>query len=615
MVSTNKKSKHGIAYRLVLYILLFSSLITLLGTILQLYVDYRKDIQSIEKGIIQIEASHLQSLINSLWNFDIDQLKVQMEGILQLPGMRYLAIEYEDGMSISVGIPQEVNIVSRQFDMIYKEIPGEEYHLGNLEVVFSLDGVYRRLFDRILIILGTQTIKTFLVSAFILIIFHFLVTRHLISLAKYTQQLDTDSLDFPFHFTRKAKKNGETDELDQVANALDNMRIKLKNSYSELKVNELRIRSIFDTAAEAIFTIDSRGIIESFNPAAENLFLYKADEVKGNAIKMLIPSPQKGKHDEYIAEYLRTGKSKVMGTGREVSGQRKDGTIFPMYIAVSEIRLGGNPFFTGIAHDLSEQKQKEEQIKNHSILLEKAVQNKTKEMELITERLIRQEKLATIGQISSSIAHELRNPLGAIKQAVFYLKRKIDPSLSKEREFLLLIEDEINSSNKVITNLLGMTRIKEIHQERFELRNVVLEAANRCGLEEKKMKLFIDLKNEPFWIWADRLQIRQVLINVITNAVKASPPGGKIFVIGRSLTEENQFEIQVRDNGCGIAPGDIDRVFEPLYTNRQKGTGLGLSICKQIMEKHGGGISLSSKPEEGTNVSIILPNNDPNNNN
>jgi PAS domain S-box-containing protein len=290
---------------------------------------------------------------------------------------------------------------------------------------------------------------------------------------------------------------------------------------------------------------------------------------------------------------------------------RADGDIIWVRDSARVQREGAIKIVYGVVSSVTERKQAEERIKNQNVLLEQAVQKKTREMELIMERLIRQEKLATIGQISTSIAHELRNPLGVIKLSAFYLKDlylkgKLDSTNSKVKEHLELIEAELYTTNRVITDLLAMTRMNGAKREEVDLRAIILEAAGRSHLDQQ-IQLHLELDPEPFLIWVDPVQFRQVMINILTNAVQACSGQAVVTIKGILLAADNVCQIQIQDNGCGIPPETIDSIFEPLYTTKNKGTGLGLTICKQIIENHAGAISVSSQPGQGTTVQILLP--------
>jgi signal transduction histidine kinase len=174
------------------------------------------------------------------------------------------------------------------------------------------------------------------------------------------------------------------------------------------------------------------------------------------------------------------------------------------------------------------------------------------------------------------------------------------------KDHLDLIETELHTTGRVISDLLEMTRLKPTEQEQIDLQTVLLEVAARANLEER-IQLRLDFDRNPFLIEADPLQIRQVFINLLINAADASPQGGEVLVKAQTLTDQNQCQIEIQDKGHGIDTDTIDKVFEPLYTSKVKGSGLGLTICKQITENHGGKIFLNSKIGQGTTVRILIP--------
>ena len=218
-----QRYEHPLAYRLLFYILLCSSIFTVLATALQLFFDYKRDISFIEERMVQIETSYLTSLTNSVWMIDPKAVKLQLQGILSLPDIEYLEIKSSNPYEhYTAGEqPSGYATIKRSFPMHYTS-EGQTYYFATLEVTVSLEGVYQRLFDKTLIILATQAIKTFLVSLFILFIVQYLITRHLGKMASYARQLDLEHLHVPLNLTRKNKNR--KDELEQVVNAINDMR-------------------------------------------------------------------------------------------------------------------------------------------------------------------------------------------------------------------------------------------------------------------------------------------------------------------------------------------------------------------------------------------------------
>ncbi|MBF0290104.1 MAG: hypothetical protein HQM14_19985 [SAR324 cluster bacterium] len=223
--------KKGIAYRLIVYILICSSMITLVGTGYQLFLEYWRDINLIEDQMEQIQKSHLMGLINSLWMTDTQQAKVLLEGVVRLPDIQYLEIQSTERVWISAGTLKEHNIIEKRFPMNFSH-QGEDFNLGSLYAVATLERVHQQLIDRVLVILMTQGIKTFLVSTFIFFIVQFILTRHLSTMAKYANQLNAKNLHSPIQLSRKSKD----DELEEVIIAMNRMRENLKTSYTDLQV-------------------------------------------------------------------------------------------------------------------------------------------------------------------------------------------------------------------------------------------------------------------------------------------------------------------------------------------------------------------------------------------
>ena len=346
-----------LARRLILGVVLFSSLITLVTTAAQLYLDYAHDVAEIENDFDVIQASYLQSLINSVWVADEAQIQTQLDGLRRLPDMEYLSVEVEDEPRWVAGSLESSRVVSRQYPLVHN-YRGKDVEIGTLLAVASLDAVYGRLLDKVLVILVSNGVKTFLVAGFILAVFHLLVTRHLARIASFAREKFAPSSLTPIQLERP-RDPIRSDELDDVVSALNDMQLRSFTSLAALGESETRLRGILDTAADAIITIDERGTIEDFNPAASRIFGYPASELRGRNVKLLMPEPHQDNHDRYLQNYLKTGERRIIGVGREVMGRRKDGATFPMHLSVSELSLDGRRLFTGIVHDLSERKKVE----------------------------------------------------------------------------------------------------------------------------------------------------------------------------------------------------------------------------------------------------------------
>jgi len=225
------------------------------------------------------------------------------------------------------------------------------------------------------------------------------------------------------------------------------------------------------------------------------------------------------------------------------------------------------------------------------------------------EQLVRSEKLAAIGQLAGGVGHELRNPLGAIKNAVYYLKGKLAGSELVRREprimeFLGIMDDEVSSSDKIISDLLNFSRVGKPAVSPARIEKVIDDAIVHTHIPEN-IELTKQVAANLPEVEVDTDQVRQVLVNVITNAVQAMPDGGELLVGAEQ--SDGFLEVAVGDTGSGIAKEIIDKVFDPLYTTRAKGIGLGLAVCKSIIDRHGGSIGAVSEAGKGTTFSIKLP--------
>ncbi len=353
-----------------------------------------------------------------------------------------------------------------------------------------------------------------------------------------------------------------------------------------LKESESRIRAIVDTAVDGIITIDEKGIVQSFNSAVERLFGYTIDEVKGQNITILIPPPSQQKHDNYMRNYLKTGKKKIIGIGREVIGQRKDGSTFPLYLAVSEFFLGDRRMFTGIVHDRTKQKQ-------------------------LQKKILQSERLATIGQMAAKVAHEIRNPLSSIslnaELLVDELRSYKSVNTSEANALLESIISEVERVTALTEEYLQFSRLPESRPIKGNIEEAIKDMMEivQHELSQNNIEFEFEVKNGEMEINFDRHQVRRVLLNIIRNAVEAMPQGGKLKI----WTDRNNHKalINIKDTGMGISEEMIDKIFDPFFTTKDIGTGLGLAITQQVINEHGGQIYCKSKIGAGTLFTIELP--------
>jgi len=355
-----------------------------------------------------------------------------------------------------------------------------------------------------------------------------------------------------------------------------------------------------------IIVWNSAGRIIRFNRAFERLTGYAVAEVIGQELSILFPEPGEA---ESIVEFARA----MGGQHREsveVPIRCKNGvTRTLLWNSANVYSEDGATLLAVIAQgvDITERNEAEEATRQAQ---EKRLDRQRHEAESVETELaeVREElvktRLAAIGQISASIAHELRNPLGSVRNAVFYLKRHLPKDEPELTEFLQIIENEVEDADRIIGNLLELTRRKPAAKQAVDLRQLVEDAFSRIR-DTDEVRCQVSTDPDPFEIQADPDQFRQILINLGKNAVQAMKGKGELIVqASRSASCD---VIVVRDTGSGV-PGDVrERLFEPLMTTKSKGTGLGLTICRQIVDRHGGTIELVENEGPGAAFQISLP--------
>lgn len=344
--------------------------------------------------------------------------------------------------------------------------------------------------------------------------------------------------------------------------------------------NEARMRAIVETAVEGIITIDENGMVDSLNPAAERLFGFPASEIVGKNVRVLMPSPYREEHDSYLANYLKTGKKKIIGIGREVVGRRKDGTTFPLYLAVGEMYVGNRRMFTGILRDLSELKAMQDEV-------------------------VRSRSLAAIGETAATIAHEIKNPLGAISAPIQVLLAGLEAD-DPRREIMGGLLGQVKRLDDIVRQLMLLAKPwipkKELCRPLNVARRVI--EGSRGQPQFGRIRVALEGAGEA-QVMLDAALLEQVLWNLVLNAAEAMREGGEIAM---QLEEtKDLFRIIVLDNGPGIPPETQAKLFQPFFTTKPRGSGLGLSICRKIMEAHGGSIEVASRPTEGTRVVLVFP--------
>ena len=391
------------------------------------------------------------------------------------------------------------------------------------------------------------------------------------------------------------RKNGQTFPMDL---AVSEIRFKKKRMFSgtvrdiseRIKAEEViqasayRLQTIMNHVVDGIITINKNGLVQSFNPAAENIFGYKAHEVIGHNVKMLMPSPYHEEHDGYLEHYQKTGKAQIIGIGREVEGKRKDGSIFPMDLAVSEMLLDGQVMYSGIVRDITERKQME-RMKNEFI---------------------------------STVSHELRTPLTSIRGSLGLVMSETIGKIPKPiKDMLTITANNTERLLSLINDILDIQKIESgmmaFRFHSLELKSFIEKAItmNQSYADQFDVRFILKSAPDNIRVYADDDRLMQVMSNLMSNAAKFSPHGDDIEI---NIARHNgAIRISISDHGPGIPEDFRDKLFEKFTqydstdTRQKGGTGLGLSITRLIVEKHGGRIDYVSQSNIGTTFYIELP--------
>lgn len=342
---------------------------------------------------------------------------------------------------------------------------------------------------------------------------------------------------------------------------------------------EARWRAIIDTAVDGIIVINARGIIESFNPAAERLFGYSEREVVGRNVNILMPAPYHEEHDAYLSRYLETGEQKIIGIGREVAGLKRDGTTFPVHLSVGEMTVDGERHFTGILHDLTAR-----------VALE--------------ERLREQTALARLGEMAAVIAHEVKNPLTAVRGAIQVIGGRLG-SDSKDRPIVTEIIARLDALNELLHDLLLFARPPHPKLSTVEIRPLVGMVGELLSRDPAFNAVRIEIAGDAPSFLGDVELLKIVFQNLLINAAQAMQGRGTIRVLIEST--DRWHTITIADTGPGIPPAVRQKLFQPFQTTKARGTGLGLSTAKRLVEAHGGTIAVDCPPGGGTVVNVRLP--------
>jgi two-component system, LuxR family, sensor kinase FixL len=364
----------------------------------------------------------------------------------------------------------------------------------------------------------------------------------------------------------------------------------------EVLAREAHLESILETVPDAMIVIDERGIIHDFSAAAERTFGYSAQEAVGQNVNILMPSPYRENHDAYLARYLDTGERRIIGIGRVVVGERKDGSTFPMELAVGEMRSNDQRFFTGFVRDLTERQDTESRLQE------------------LQSELVHVSRLTAMGEMASTLAHELNQPLSAIANYLKGVRRLLERQGGEQQS--AVVRDAVDKAAEqalragdIVRRLRDFVARGESERRVESIAKLVEEASALAlvGVKEQGIRVRTQYDLDVDLVLADKVQVQQVLLNLMRNAVEAMAGMPRRDLLLSSAAADGMAVINVADTGAGIDAELAPQLFQPFVTSKPHGMGVGLSISRTIVEAHGGRIWTEPNPGGGTIFRFTLP--------
>ncbi len=585
-----------------MYIILFSSMITLLSTGLQLILEYRNSIEQIETELATIENSSLSSLSQSVWVADSVFIETQLDGISANPEFEYLMIEVDGQIKWASGERVSTRVIEKTFPLVF-QYKQQQQTIGTLTIISSVDNILNRLLARLLVVLLSNGVKTFFVAGFMLIVFQRFIGRHLNDITLFIHAYDPKDNNEKLVLSRRANdKNSEVDELDEVVLALNQYMAEIELQKVEREdAEKARLKSeslyhnLLEQQSDLISYIDKFGARTFVNTAFCRF--------TGLSVKQLLRQPSGNHHSGQISQgVIEASVNLTPGqpiAEHEYEMLRSDGE--QRWILWTD---------TGVFNDHGE------------LIGIQAVGRDISERKALETQLRHSQKMEVIGQLTGGVAHDFNNLLGIMMGNTELLGDTIGEAENAHTHIISLTR-AIDRASSMTKRLLAFSRQQTLSPKSTALNGLVL------GLEDmlvrtlgEMIELKVHLGPGNCDAMIDPNELDSALLNLAINARDAMPEGGVLTIETSNATLNEKYtkryddvsagdyiKIDVRDTGTGMSPDIMDNVFEPFFTTKEfgKGSGLGLSMVYGFVKQSNGHVAVSSEQGEGTTVSLYLP--------
>lgn len=616
---------NSLGRRIAIAILLFSSVVTLISTVFQLVLDYRREISDIEAQMAQVQSSYQESLSSSLWVTSIRDLELQLNGILRLPDMQYAEVRNDHGALVArAGQAINTQVIRHEFPLDFTHRQSQ-VHIGSVLVVANLEGVYHRLRDKVVVILITQTIKTFLVSIFILMLFQYMVGRHLKKIAMFSDRLFAGSTVEKLVLERKPDTRVMGDELEQVVNALNAMQQRLDQFVDELQESEFRWKFALEGAGDGVWDLNLETNEVLYSRRWKEMLGYDEDELPGN-----LDTYTRLAHPDDAARAFAQLEDNLAGRSDFFSIEQrmlcKDGSwkwVMSRGMVVEKNEQGKAIRMIGTHTDISEQLKAAEEMRTLLVenelaraelrlindSMEKQVQERTAQLEIANKEL---------EAFSYSVSHDLRSPLRGIDGWSLALQEDYGPQLDAAgQEYLERVRSESQRMGQLIDDMLQFSRLGRaaLTMREIDISDLAHIIASRVQ-EIHPQRQFEFVISPGLHAWGDKRLLEVVLTNLFENAAKFSKMKAVAQIafgckqISEPVSQKQVLAFYVQDNGAGFDMRYAHKlfgVFQRLHKSSEfSGTGIGLATVQRIVFRHGGLIWADSRQGEGATFYFTL---------